>query len=83
LITPETLAKILREDTPEKLAAVKKSMSPEILLDTVGNHRPESETPRLLRYILEQPGRIDIAPDVWRTARLNPTHGKELDIILT
>jgi hypothetical protein len=83
LITPETLAKILREDTPEKLAAVKQSMSPEILLDTVGNYKPESETPRLLKYILEQTGRIDIAPDVWRTAGSNPTYRKEPDIIVT
>jgi hypothetical protein len=55
----------------------------EILLVAVGNNRQGSETPRLLRYILKQLGRLDITPDVWRTARANPIYEKELDSILT
>jgi hypothetical protein len=58
-------------------------MSPEILMAAVGNNREEGETPSLLRYILQQPGHLDITPDVWRTARSNPRYGTELDSILT
>lgn len=83
LLQEHKRAKILREDIPEKLSAMKQSMSPEILLAAVGNSRPESETPGLVRYILKQPGCLEITPDVWRTARANPKYGKELDTILT
>lgn len=82
LLQEHKRSKILQENIPENLVAMKQSMSPEILLAAVGNNRPESKTPRLLRYILDQPGCLDITHDVWRNARSNPTYGNELDSIL-